>query len=292
VEGLPEPVEAGGRAVLALGSQSPDRNLIRGETVSLDMVDGTCVALSHLGTLEREFFAPLTPETEAVEKGEAEAVPGDTSTAAVNEQPNYFYRDGQFWLVQYEGREPQHIKHLKGMFYISLLLAHPDGKPISSLEMQARLLPTAPPQCVDYYSGMSDKQLAKEWLYIEGTEGDEVIEEQIRKELKKRRRDYQQEYEELQEASLGEEALRIRKDMEDLDDYLKKSEGHAGKVRRRAGAMERARQNVQKNIGRAKDELRDDCPELYAHLSAYIDTRRHCTYTPEHPLQWKTVKGD
>jgi hypothetical protein len=80
--------------------------------------------------------------------------------------------------------------------------------------------------------------------------------------------------------------------MEDLDDYLKDAEGLHGKARKVPGPMERARQSVQKNIVRARDELHDDCPELHAHLVAYIRTRRHCSYAPEHPIQWKTVRGD
>ena len=72
--------------------------------------------------------------------------------------------------------------------------------------------------------------------------------------------------------------------MEKILLHLKKSRNIRGDVRAHLNEEERARQNVQKNIERAKDHMRKKgLTKLVNHLTDYLFTGSPCIYRP--PLE-------
>ena len=291
VDGLPAPVEAERRAILALAPlHSPDRNLAKGETVSVDVVDGKCVALSHLGVLERQLFA--APAERSAGQGQEPAPPTeDGAAAAVDEPPHQFYKGKNgLWAVRYEGRQLESIEDLDGMFYLWVLLQHPDGEPVSCLEMRSLLLPAPPPQHADYYTNLSDEMLAGEGLFVQVERGQEVVDRQALREVQSRLRTYQREYDELKRAGRAAEAAQVWESQLQLKEWLNDALGLGGKPRRRSKRLESARTTVKSRIGLALKKIEAQDRGLYRHLVAHIDTGTACTYTPEPLVSWETVR--
>lgn len=287
VEGLQRPVDVGRQSVLALGSQSLDRNLTKGETVSVDVVGDDCVALSRLGVQERKLFS-LTAPKPAVGPDEG----GSPAAAPTPDEPqNVFYKDGSTWTIRYDGKQVMHMEDMHGLFYLSLLLSRPNGEPISCLELRSRLFPAPPPRHRDFYANMSDEELANEGLFAEVHGGEKVIAEEAKREIQERQRAYQDNIEEFQSTGRLSEAGHEREKLDQLTDYMRNALGLGGEVRKPSKLLERARQAVQKSIVRARDRFKRSCPELNRHLFQ-VDTSHACRYLPEHPIVWKTVKED
>ena len=291
VAGLPDPVDAGRGAILALAPlHSADRNLAKGEVVSVDLVDGRCVALSHLGVLEKQLFAAVA-EQHGRQRQDTAPPTEDRTVASVDEPPNQFYkgRNG-LWAVRYEGRQLEPIENVDGMFYLWVLLQHPDGKPVSCLELRSLLLPAPPPRQENYYSNMSDEMLASEGLFVQVERGQEVVDQQALREVQSRLRTYQLECDELEGANRTVETAQVREDQEKLQQWLNNALGLGGKRRRRSKRLENARTTVKSRIGLALKKIEAQDRGLFLHLVAHIDTGDACTYSPEHPIQWKTVE--
>jgi hypothetical protein len=137
---------------------------------------------------------------------------------------------------------------------------------------------------------MSDEELATYGLFVEKETRQPTLRPEAVCEVKQRLARYREMKDELEEAGRREEALAVRKRLEDLDSALGQSLGLGGKARDLGHRRERPRTAVKNAIKRAIRKFEKACPELYSHLYNQIQTGNTCRYTPDRDISWKTDK--
>ena len=81
-------------------------------------------------------------------------------------------------------------------------------------------------------------------------------------------------------------AAKIRGEVEQLVNELKRAYGRDGRPRLVASGSERARINVRNNLSTALSILKRSDPALYRHLQSALRTGTFCSYQPERSIPW------
>lgn len=193
-----------------------------------------------------------------VEAALAGLVDGPGPTGEVDGEAR-FVRQGELWLVAFEGRSA-HAPDSKGMGDLAVLLGRP-GKEVAALDLMGS--PMAPDAPLD----SSDAR--------------------ARREFEARIRELQADLDEAEANHDPYRAERAREELETLAERLASDFGLQGRPRRGGDQAERARSAVTWRIRAAIDKLREVHPRLAGHLDASVRTGRFCAYEPAEPLRWE-----
>jgi ATP/maltotriose-dependent transcriptional regulator MalT len=170
---------------------------------------------------------------------------------------NVFRREGDYWLVVFEGRAVR-VRDRKGMRYLAQLLAHP-GREWHVLDLVAT---------------ETGQQAAL------GDAG-EMLDEQAKTAYRRRLVEIEDDIE--QARALGDDTREAQADAERdfLVRELARAVGLGGRDRRTASASERARSGVTRAVRQGIARIGEHHPELGEHLNRAVRTGTFCAYVPD-----------
>jgi tetratricopeptide (TPR) repeat protein len=232
----------------------------------------TASGSEHRAVLERQAARTILEGIQA-----APAVPAPVHVEhheVLDEQPvvgvNVFRREGDYWLVIFDGRTV-HVRDLKGMRYLARLLADP-GREYHVLDLVAA--ETDPGTQVD--SGQTTN-LPRSALGDAG----EILDARAKNAYRRRLAEVEDDIEQARAIGDAERAAQADTERGFLIRELAHAFGLSGRARRAASASERARAAVTRAIRQAIARIGAHHPPLTEHLSRTIRTGTYCAYRPD-----------
>jgi hypothetical protein len=180
--------------------------------------------------------------------------------SAPGERRGEFRRDGDVWIVVYEGRSSR-LRHTKGMTDIARLLAQP-GREIHALDLMG-----------DGVTALSSS-------------GIEALDDTARAAYKQRLLELETELEAADASADLARSERLLGEREAVLAELSAAYGMAGRARRSGGSADRARSAVTQRIKDALGRIERDHPEAGRHLQRSLRTGTFCVYEPDGPVAW------
>lgn len=195
--------------------------------------------------------------------------------APTAQMENTFRREGDYWLVEFDGTSVR-VRDTKGMRYLARLLADP-GRELHVLDLAGA-------------RAAGDGKAAEPDLASDGLgDAGARLDPQAKAEYRRRVEDLRADIAEAEAWNDPERAARGREELVFVTHELAGAVGLGGRDRKAASASERARLSVTRAIRSAMDRLRDLDPSLGAHLDATVRTGTYCAYTPDPrvPVRWE-----
>jgi tetratricopeptide (TPR) repeat protein len=202
------------------------------------------------------------------------AEPAHDATAATAGDGVLVRREGEYWVIAYEGDEFR-LRDSKGLRYLAELLASP------GYEVAARSLASSATgeraRLSEGGSALADQGLVSSGLGDAGA----AIDGQARDAYRRRLDDLRDELEEAERFNDPERLARARAEFDFVACELAAAVGLSGRPRRLHDPDERARQSVTKAIRSAIDRISAHSPALGEHLAATVRTGTSCSYDPD-----------
>jgi tetratricopeptide (TPR) repeat protein len=206
--------------------------------------------------------------------------PRPSTIAATRDREARFRREGDYWLVSFDGTSAR-LKHAKGMVYLAYLLQHP------SIEFSA----------VDLIYVDQGHEPASESAHLQDGEdqhdlrndlGDAgvALDSEAKTQYRRRIKELREELDEAKQLNDMGRTERLQAEINFFTAELVAAVTKNGKDRKAASHVERARLAVYKRIEFSLREIRRANPVLAAHLTAAIRTGYNCIYLPKKPIQW------
>jgi hypothetical protein len=196
------------------------------------------------------------------------------TTAPTNE----FRRSGATWLVSFAGAATS-VPDCKGMWQIAGLLAYPHSE-ISAIDLaRGAYVPSFTVGAANAVS--AGLRVAKDRKEAP------LIDSEARKALRRNVRELQEEMRDAEEIGDDDRVEKTRREIEQIEDYVRTNTGLGGRARRSRSPNDRAREAVTKAIRSAIRRMEPHHPTLAAHLSLTIRTGRNCSYRPNEPIPWR-----
>jgi hypothetical protein len=192
--------------------------------------------------------------------------------------PNVFRREGDYWLVIFDGSTVR-VRDLKGMRYLVRLLADP-GREYHVLDLVAA--ETGPGGRVDsnQTAGMPRSGLG---------DAGEMLDARAKDAYRRRLAEIEDDIEQAAASGDGERAAQADAERDFLLQELSRAVGLGGRDRRAASASERARAGVTRAVRQAIARIGEHHGELGEHLGRTIRTGTYCAYLPDPraPARWE-----
>ena len=225
-------------------------------------------ALARLGLAEALRMGGRSRQAD-LEQEAADAILDGIKTTAV-EPPtaeNVIRREGDFWVVAFEGRTVR-IRDLKGIRYLARLLESP-GQELHVLDLVS----------AENQSGGRQPDLG---------DAGELLDAQARDAYRRRLAEIEDDIEQARAMRDGERAAQAEAEREFLVRELSRAVGLGGRDRRAGAASERARAGVTRAIRQTIARLAEHHPELGEHLERTVQTGTYCAYLPDPraPVDW------
>jgi hypothetical protein len=193
-------------------------------------------------------------------------------------RPTLFRREGEYWLIAFEGQTLR-LADTKGLRHLARLLGEP-GREFHVLDLVAAELGRA--DIADGGTGKRDLSFAL------GDAG-EILDPEAKAAYRRRLADLDEEIKEAAEWDDPGRVARAEEEKDFLIQQLASAVGLGGRDRRAASAAERARVNVTRAIKAALLRIREHSADLHRHLDTTIRTGTFCSYTPDprSPISWR-----
>ena len=205
-------------------------------------------------SLEAQTAAAMFAQLGAVHQAErVQDLCGDSRTSP---PASVFRRDGDYWLIVFEGRSV-HVRHGKGIEYLARLLAA-RGREIHVLDLVA----VAP-------GGAS----------LADSHAGELLDAQAKDAYRRRLADIDEDIQKARELNDFEREAQADAERDFLLRELSRATGLGGRDRRAGSSAERARVSVTRALRSALVRISEHHPALGAHLDRCIRTGTHCSYT-------------
>lgn len=174
---------------------------------------------------------------------------------------NTFRRDGDGWVIGFDGGAPVRLRHTKGMSDLARLLGRP-GQELHVLDLVAD-----GPTVVASSTG-------------------ELIDDQARRNYRARLAEIDEELAAADDAGNAMASERLLAERDALVAEVSAAYGLGGRARRRGDSAERARSAVTQRIRDAITRIESAEPRLGRHLRHSIRTGTYCAYAPEDLADW------
>lgn len=174
-------------------------------------------------------------------------------------------RDGESWIVRYEGIEAR-LRHVKGLSVLARLLAEP-GREFHVADLAA------------------DGDARSAALGRSASAG-AVLDDRARREYQRRLAELEEEIDDAAAAGDPHRAERAELARDALVTELTSAYGLGSRARHFNDPAERARWAVTKQLRTAIERIAETHPRLGRHLTNAVRTGRYCSYQPEHPTTW------
>lgn len=178
---------------------------------------------------------------------------------------NVFRREGDYWLVVFDGHTVR-ARDLKGMRYLARLLAQP-GRELHVLDLVAAESGAA--------SGEGD--VPRSALGVAG----EMLDPRAKEAYRRRLAEIEEDIDEANALCDDERAAQADAEREFLVKELARAFGLGGRARPAASAAERARVGVTRAVRQAMSRIAEHHPALGEHLDRTIRTGAYCAYAPD-----------
>ncbi|HEX6872595.1 MAG TPA: hypothetical protein VF163_15975 [Micromonosporaceae bacterium] len=188
-----------------------------------------------------------------------------------------FRREGDYWLVIFEGRTVR-VRDLKGMRYLARLLATP-GREYHVLDLVA-----AEARREAHTDSGDAADLPRSALGDAG----EILDAPAKEAYRRRLVEIDDDIERAHAIGDAERAAQADRERGFLVQELARAFGLSGRGRRAASASERARAGVTRAVRHAIARIDEHHPQLGEHLGRTIRTGTYCAYGPDPrvPTQW------
>jgi hypothetical protein len=200
---------------------------------------------------------------------------------------NVFRKEGQYWTISFEGNTFR-LRHSKGLQYLAFLLPHPGeefhAQRILS-EVEGKTLSPGHGEATK----MKERQFLDDGLNVSplGDAGP-LLDNQAKKEYKKRLDELRKELEEAKEFHNIEQADRVQEEIEAIEDALTAAFGLGGRARKGSDSNERARKTISKAISRTLALIKENDLALWRHLENALNVGLFPSYNPHPPVNWTT----
>ncbi|HJY82870.1 MAG TPA: AAA family ATPase [Candidatus Binatia bacterium] len=254
------------------------------ETVTHSVSD----IFAKTGASERKTAAAYVAERGFVSRAQARRIEtASVGREAQDETANIFCREGDYWVLAYQGTVCR-LKDSKGLHHIALLLRAP-GREFHAIEVATAMRQSLASSSVPAASALSEGEIAAHSLRV-GRLGDagEPLDTQAKAAYKRRVDELREELEEVQRFNDPGRAAKIRAELEFLTDELAAAVGVGGRNRQAKSAAERARLSITKTIKAALRHIEENHPVLGQHLATSIKTGTFFSYMPDpsRPISW------
>ena len=203
--------------------------------------------------------------------------PRPTAAARITEE-NVFRREGDYWLVAFEGHTA-HLRDLKGLRYLARLLADP-GHEFHVLDLVA---------VERGWSGDAGRSTERGLAFSSGLDVSVLLDAQAKEAYRRRLAEIAEDIEEARVLRDDERAAQAEAERDFLVHELARAVGLGGRDRRVDSASERARASVTRAVRQSMARIREYHPKLGEHLDRAIRTGTYCVYLPDArvPQVWK-----
>jgi len=197
------------------------------------------------------------------------------------EQPaagaNVFRREGDYWLVLFDGHTDR-VRDLKGMRYLARLLDDP-GREFHVLDLVAGESGSRAAQSHGGpAAGLSHNALG---------DAGELLDTKAKDAYRRRLAEIDEDIEQADASGDTERAAQADAERDFLLQELARAVGLGGRNRRAGSASERARAGVTRALRQAMARISQHHPQLGEHLDRAIRTGTYCAYLPDHsPVGW------
>jgi tetratricopeptide (TPR) repeat protein len=172
-------------------------------------------------------------------------------------ETNVFRREGDYWLLVFEGRTVR-VRDLKGMRHLAQLLAHP-GREFHVLDLVA---------------AETGQQTALD-------DAGEMLDERAKAAYRRRLGEIDEDIEQARALDDSEREAQADAERDFLVRELSRAVGLRGRDRRASSASERARSGVTRAVRQAIARIAEHHPQLGEHLSSAVRTGTYCAYAPQ-----------
>jgi hypothetical protein len=184
---------------------------------------------------------------------------------------NVFRREGDYWLLEFEGRTAR-VRDLKGMRYLTQLLAYP-GREFHVLDLVAAESGRVSQVDNGQATGLSHSTFG---------DAGEILDVRAKDAYRRRLAEIDDDIEQARALGDAERAEQAAIERDFLVRELSRAVGLGGRDRRAASASERARVAVTRALRKAMARIGEHHPELGEHLNRAIRTGTSCAYVPDH----------
>ena len=234
----------------------------------------------HRAALERQAARTILEEIQAApsaappEHVEHHDAHGEQPVASVN----VFRREGDYWLVVFEGRTVR-VRDLKGMRYLARLLADP-GREYHVLDLVAAETGSGAQPDSSQAAGLPRSAFG---------DAGESLDAQAKDAYRRRLAEIEDDIEQARAIGDAERAAQADAERDFLVRELARAFGLGGRDRRAASASERARAAVTRAVRQAMTRIAEHHPQLGEHLSHTIRTGTYCAHVPDPraPADWR-----
>lgn len=200
---------------------------------------------------------------------------GEAGPAVAAEAGNTFRREGDVWLVVFEGRTSR-VRDARGMRYLTRLLADP-GREFHAMDLVAATGGGAEPSHPeeDWSSGARD--------------AGPILDARAKEAYRRRLTEIEEDIDEARAMGDLGRVARAEIERELLVKELTRALGLGGRDRAALSESERARASVTRAIRRAMARIRTLDPVLGEHLDRTVRTGTYCSYLPDPrvPVAWQ-----
>jgi tetratricopeptide (TPR) repeat protein len=226
----------------------------------------------HRAVLERQAARTILDRIQA---GPSASPPGRAEPHdAIAEQPaagvNVFRREGDYWLVVFDGHTVR-ARDLKGMRYLARLLADP-GREHHVLDLVAAETRSG---------GHTDSSSAGDLPRAALGDAGEMLDARAKDAYRRRLAEIEDDIEEARAIGDVERAAQADAERDFLVQELARAFGLGGRDRRAASASERARAGVTRAVRQAISRIGEHHAQLGEHLTHAIRTGTYCAYVPD-----------
>src|SRR5215210_9251645 len=172
-------------------------------------------------------------------------------------ETNVLRREGDYWLLVFEGRT-ERVRDLKGIRYLAQLLAHP-GREFHVLDLVA----------------------AETGQQMPLGDAGEMLDERAKSAYRRRLAEIEDDIEQARALADEEREAQSEAERDFLVHELARAVGLGGRDRRASSDAERARSGVTRAVRHGIARLGEHHPELGEHLNQAIRTGTYCAYAPD-----------
>ena len=188
-----------------------------------------------------------------------------------------FRREGDYWTLSWQDNVVR-LKDAKGLHYIAYLLSNP-GRQVLACELAA-------PGTASGNRRLSiDSNGTKPNLGDAGA----ILDAKARAQYRRRIRELRDQLDDAEKLNQPSDTVRIRSELEFLNDQIAAAVGLGGRDRKAASHTERARLMVTKAIKAAIAKVRIRDASIGRYLATSIKTGNYCSYDPDSasPISWQ-----
>jgi ATP/maltotriose-dependent transcriptional regulator MalT len=176
---------------------------------------------------------------------------------SVATEANVFRREGDYWLLVFEGRT-ERVRDLKGFSYLARLLAHP-GREFHVLDLVA----------------------AETGQQMPLDDAGEMLDERAKSTYRRRLAEIEDDIEQARALADAEREAQADAERDFLVRELARAVGLGGRDRRASSDSERARSGVTRAVRHGIARIGEHHPQLGEHLNGAVRTGTHCAYAPD-----------